>query len=199
MVLHSVLIFITLAGLVLSGINPYDRLTWAMEVAPVFIGLAVCLFTYRKFPLTNFLYVLIVVHGFILMIGGHYTYARVPGFDMIGNYLGTNRNSYDGLGHFAQGFIPALIARELLIRIVKLTSPFWLFLIIVLSCLGMSALYEIFEWGAAVIIGEGADEFLGAQGDEWDTQKDMALAGVGAIIALLLFSKMHDRFLKKME
>lgn len=181
------------ALLALSGWKPHDLPTWAMEVAPVVIVLAVLWATHQRFPLTPLLYALIFVHAAILMLGGHYTYARVPLGDWLQQAFGLGRNPYDGIGHFAQGFIPAIAARELLLRHTGLQRGGWLFTVVVLACLGVSAAYELIEWGAAVALGQGADEFLGTQGDPWDTQKDMALAGVGAVAALALLSRRHDR------
>lgn len=175
-----------------SSIAPYHRITWWMEVAPVIIATIIMIFTYKKFPLTTFLYGLALIHALILMIGGHYTYARVPLFDMFGH----DRNNYDKLGHFAQGFIPAIAIRELMIRTSPIKAGKWLFAVIVFSCLGISALYEIIEWAAALLFGQDAAEFLGTQGDVWDTQKDMAWAGIGAICALVLLSKIHNRFIQ---
>lgn len=186
-------LLVTLAVLLWSGIAPYERMTWLMEVAPVLIAAPLLLLTYQKFRLTDLLYILIAIHGVILMVGGHYTYALVPLFDWIRDWMGTARNSYDGVGHFAQGFIPAMIGRELLLRTSSLQRGGWLVAILILSCLGISALYELIEWGAAMALGQGADEFLGTQNDPWDTQKDMALAGIGAACALLSLSKLHDR------
>jgi putative membrane protein len=179
--------------LVLSGWQPHDGPTWAMEVAPVVIVLVLLWATHRRFPLSPLLYALIFVHAVVLMLGGHYTYARVPLGDWLRDAFGLARNPYDGIGHFAQGFIPALAARELLLRHTGLQRGAWLAVVVVLACLGVSALYELVEWGAAVALGQGADEFLGTQGDPWDTQKDMALAGLGAISALLALSRWHDR------
>jgi putative membrane protein len=181
-----------------SGIAPYERITWWLEIAPVLITLPILFATYKNFRLTNLLYILITLHAIILMVGGHYTYARVPAFDWIRHITGGERNSFDGLGHLAQGFIPAIAARELLLRTSPLRYGKWMFTLIVFSCFGIAAIYEIIEWVAALIIGQGADEFLGTQGDEWDTQKDMALAGVGAGLALLTLSKLHDRALRKL-
>lgn len=175
-----------------SGIAPYDRTTWWMEVAPAILAAPLLLATYKKFSLTTLLYVLIFIHAVILMVGGHYSYARVPFFD----WMGESRNNYDKLGHFAQGFIPAMVVRELLLRTSPLKSGKWLFAIIVFACLGISALYELIEWAAAMALGQGADEFLGTQGDAWDTQKDMAFAGLGAVCALLFLSRLHDKYLK---
>ena len=182
-----------IALLALSAWRPHDVPTWAMEVAPVAIVLVLLWLTHRRFPLTPLLYALIFVHAAVLMLGGHYTYARVPLGDWLREAFALARNPYDGIGHFAQGFIPAIAARELLLRHTGLARGAWLALVVVLACLGVSALYELVEWGAAVTLGQGADEFLGTQGDPWDTQKDMALAGVGAIVALALLSGWHDR------
>lgn len=176
-----------------SAIGPYSRGTWWMEVAPVLIVLPLLLSTYNRFRLTDLLYILIVIHAVILMVGGHYTYARVP----LPDFLMGDRNNYDKLGHFAQGFIPAMAMRELLLRTSPLRPGKWLAAIIVFSCLGISALYELIEWIAAELLGQGADEFLGSQGDVWDTQKDMMWAGIGASAALLCLSKLHDRQLGK--
>jgi putative membrane protein len=179
--------------LALSGWRAHDGPTWAMEVAPVAVVLVLLWATHRRFPLSPLLYALIFVHAVVLMLGGHYTYARVPLGDWLRDAFGLARNPYDGIGHFAQGFIPALAARELLLRHTGLQRGAWLAVVVVLACLGVSALYELVEWGAAVALGQGADEFLGTQGDPWDTQKDMALAGLGAISALLALSRWHDR------
>jgi putative membrane protein len=184
---------ILVALLALSGWKPHDMPTWAMEVAPVVVVLILLWATHQRFPLTPLLYTLIFVHAVVLMLGGHYTYARVPLGDWMRDAFALARNPYDGIGHFAQGFIPAIAARELLLRHTGLQRGGWLFTVVVLSCLGVSALYELIEWGAAVALGQGAEEFLGTQGDPWDTQKDMALAGVGAIVALFTLSRWHDR------
>jgi putative membrane protein len=181
-----------LALLALSGWKPYDLATWAMEVAPVGVVLAILWASHRRFPLTPLLYALIFVHAVILMLGGHYSYARVPLGFSLQEWFALPRNPYDGIGHFAQGFIPAMAIRELLLRHTGLQRGAWLFTVIVLACLGISAAYELIEWGAAVALGQGAEEFLGTQGDAWDTQKDMALAGLGAAAALLALSRRHD-------
>ncbi len=182
-----------IALLALSAYKPHDLPTWAMEVAPVVIVLIILWLSRERFPLTPLLYALIFVHACVLILGGHYTYARVPLGDWMHSAFGLARNPYDGIGHIAQGFIPAIAARELLLRHTGLQRGAWLFVVIVLACLGVSALYELIEWGAAVALGQGAEEFLGTQGDPWDTQKDMALAGVGAVAALLTLSRWHDR------
>jgi putative membrane protein len=188
-----------LALLALSGWKPHDGPTWAMEVAPVVVVLVILWATHRRFPLTPLLYALIFVHAAILMLGGHYTYARVPMGDWMQQVFALQRNPYDGIGHFAQGFIPAIAARELLLRHTGLQRGAWLFAVIVLACLGVSAAYELIEWGAAVALGQGAEEFLGTQGDPWDTQKDMALAGLGAATALATLSRWHDVQLSRLR
>jgi putative membrane protein len=176
-----------------SGIQPFDLHTWAMEVAPVVVVLAILWASHQRFPLTPLLYALIFVHACVLILGGHYSYARVPLGFALQEWFALPRNPYDGIGHFAQGFIPAIAIRELLLRHTGLQRGAWLFSVIVLACLGISAAYELIEWGAAVALGQGAEEFLGTQGDPWDTQKDMALAGLGAAVALLLLGRWHDR------
>lgn len=185
-------------ALVASGISPYDRVTWFMEVAPVLIALPVMLATRWSFRLTGLTYFLVGVHGVILIVGGAYTYARVPAGFWVQEWLDLARNPYDRLGHFAQGFVPAIVARELLIRIFRLARGKFLFFVTVCICLAISAFYELIEWWAALVMGQGAHEFLGTQGDEWDTQWDMFLALSGAISALLLLSRMHDRQLDRL-
>lgn len=173
-----------------SGINPKDQVTWFLEVLPALIGAFVLFATYRRFKLTSVLYLLILVHCVILMIGGHYTYAEVPFFDGL---FGAQRNNYDKLGHFFQGFVPAVIAREILIRKRVVNGRWWRRLFVICVALAFSAFYELIEWWVAVMSGQGAEAFLGTQGYIWDTQSDMALALVGAISALVLLSKYHDR------
>ncbi|PAB60512.1 hypothetical protein CCE28_05210 [Anaeromicrobium sediminis] len=185
--------------LILSGINPYERSTWFLEIAPVLIALPILIYTYNKFRLTDLTYTLIWIHCIILMVGGHYTYAKVPLFDYIRDYFGLVRNYYDRLGHIAQGFIPAIIARELLIRKTPLKSGGWLFTIVVFMCLGVSAAYELIEFLAAKILGENAEAFLGTQGDVWDTQWDMTCALIGSITSLIIFRKYHDRLIKNLN
>ena len=181
------------ALLALSAWQPYELSTWAMEVAPIAIVLPILLATQRRFPLTPLLYALIFVHAIVLMLGGHYTYARVPLGEWLREAFALSRNPYDGIGHFMQGFVPAVAARELLLRHTKLERGGWLFVVVTAVCLAISAIYELIEWGVAVAIGQGADEFLGIQGDPWDTQKDMALAWVGAMVAQWLLARWHDR------
>ena len=184
--------------LVWSGIHPKDYFTWFLEVFPVIIGAGLMMFTYKTFRLTPLLYGLILIHMIILMIGGHYTYAEVPLFDMIGDYLGQDRNNFDKLGHFAQGFVPAMITREILIRKNAVNGKGWLNLFIISITLAFSAFYELIEWWVALLSGEDAEAFLGTQGYIWDTQSDMGWALLGAIIALLLLSRLHDRQLAKL-
>ena len=179
--------------LVFSGLNPYDRATWALEVFPVVIALPVMAFTYRRFPLTTLLYAGIFLHALVLMLGGAYTYARVPLGFQIQDLLQLDRNPYDKIGHFFQGFVPALVAREILIRGAYVQGRRMLAFVVTCIVLAISASYELIEWGAAVVMGQGADEFLGTQGDPWDTQSDMLLALIGASAALLLLSRRHDR------
>ncbi len=181
---------IFLAVLIWSGINPKDYLTWSLEVLPAVLGAVLLASTYRSFRLTSLLYVLILLHCIVLIVGGHYTYAEVPLFDGL---FGAQRNNYDKLGHFFQGFVPALIAREILIRKCVVNSKWWLNLFVVSIALAFSAFYELIEWWVALLSGEGADAFLGTQGYIWDTQSDMAMALIGAICALILLSKYHDK------
>ena len=190
---------VLLALLALSGIRPFDRATWLLEVLPVVIVLPVLWWTHGRFPLTTVLYVGIFVHAVVLMYGGAYTYARVPlGFELQ-ELLGTARNPYDKIGHFLQGFVPALAAREILIRGEFVRGRRMLAFIVACIVLAISATYEFLEWGAALAMGQGADEFLGTQGDPWDTQSDMFFALIGAVAALALLSRLHDRQLQRME
>ncbi|RLA70833.1 MAG: DUF2238 domain-containing protein [Epsilonproteobacteria bacterium] len=183
--------------LVWSAIDPKDQFTWFLEVAPALIGFILVVLTYKKFPLTPLLYTLILIHMIILMVGGHYTYAEVPLFDMVKEALDQTRNNYDKVGHFAQGFIPAILAREILIRkhIVE-ASKAWLNYIVLSIVLAFSAFYELIEWWVALATGEDAEAFLGTQGYVWDTQSDMMYALIGGIVALLLLSRYHDKQLK---
>ncbi|WP_032862905.1 DUF2238 domain-containing protein [Acinetobacter sp. NIPH 2100] len=184
--------------LVVSGIQPFDRTTWWLEVTPVLIVVPLLFATYKTFPLTHLLYVLIFCHAIVLIVGGAYSYARVPfGFE-IAEWLGLDRNPYDKIGHFMQGFVPAMVAREILIRNHILGKGKMLSFIVICIVLAISATYELVEWAAALLLGQGAEEFLGTQGDEWDTQSDMFFALIGAIMALLLLSKWHDRQIAKL-
>ena len=189
----AILLLIVLVVFIWSAIRPHDYFTWILEVFPAIIGIAVLAATYRSFRFTTLVYVLIAAHAIILMIGGHYTYAEVPLFNWIRDELALSRNHYDRLGHFAQGFVPAMIAREVLLRKSRLKRGGWLFFIVVSNCLAISALYELFEWGVSEATGSAGDAFLGTQGDVFDTQKDMAMALVGAITSMLLLSRLHDR------
>jgi len=177
----------------ISGLHPYDRLTWVMEVFPILIAVPLLLVTYRTFPLTPLLYVLIFMHCVVLMVGGAYSYARVPlGFE-IADWFGWHRNPYDKIGHFFQGFVPALVAREIFIRRSVIHGRKMLAFITICVVLAISASYELIEWASALLMGQGADEFLGTQGDPWDTQSDMFMALVGAIVALFVLSRVHDK------
>lgn len=197
--LHITLFGIVVIALVISGFGPTDRLTWTLEVLPIIIALGVLAYTYRSFPLTNLSYLLIVIHGVILAVGGHYTYAEVPAGFWVADWFDLSRNHYDRLGHFAQGFIPAIVAREILLRKSPLQTGGWLDVLCVSFCLAFSAFYEILEWWAAVLLDQGADAFLGTQGDPWDTQWDMFLALCGAMTAVALLGKIHDKYLHKLR
>jgi putative membrane protein len=188
-----------LALLAWSGIAPKDRFTWFLEVFPAIIGLIVLATTYKRFRLTDLLYILIWIHAVILLVGGHYTYAEVPLFNWIRDAFHQARNNYDKVGHFAQGFVPAIIAREILLRRGVLQRRGWVGFLAVCICLALSACYELFEWAVAEMTGTGADAFLGSQGDPWDTQKDMAFAFAGALSALLVLSRFHDAAIAKRE
>ena len=196
---HALLLAAVLAVLVWSGIAPFDRFTWWLEVAPTIIGLAILIPTHRRFPLTPLVSALIALHMAILCVGGKYTYALVPPGEWVRDAFHLSRNHYDRLGHFAQGFVPAMIARELFIRMNVIASPRWRAFLIVCVCLAISACYELVEWLVAICSGEASDSFLGTQGDVWDTQTDMALALVGAICALALLGRWHDRQLARAD
>ena len=188
-----------LAVLIWSGVGPFDYTTWILEVAPALIGAAVLLYTRKSFPLTTLVYVLILVHCVILMVGGHYTYAEVPLFNWVQDEFDLARNNYDKVGHFAQGFIPAIITREIVIRKNVFNSAGWRNFFIVSFCLGFSAFYELIEWWVALLSAEAADAFLGTQGYIWDTQSDMAWALSGAVIALVVLGKWHDKQLASLS
>ena len=185
--------------LIWSGWQPKDQLTWLLEVFPALLGALIMLLTYRRFPLTSLLYTLILVHCIILMVGGHYTYAEVPLFDTIKEWMGSARNNYDKVGHFAQGFVPAILAREILIRMHVVNGRRWLFVIVISICLAFSAFYELIEWWVALLSDEAAESFLGTQGYVWDTQSDMAYALVGAIVSQLLLARRHDKQIQRLE
>jgi putative membrane protein len=188
-----VLLGLTLLALLVSALAPYDRATWWMEVAPVLIALPILLVTWRGFPLTPLLYRLIFLHALVLILGGYYTYARVPVGFWVQDLFDLGRNHYDRLGHLVQGFVPALVAREILLRRSPLVPGKWLFFLVTCVTLAISATYELVEWATAVLVGEGAMEFLGTQGDPWDSQWDMFLALIGAIAAQLLLARVQDR------
>ena len=182
-----------------SAINPKDYFTWFLEVFPAIVALIILTFTYKNFKFTPLVYSLILIHSIILMVGGHYTYSEVPLFDFIKDVFNHDRNNYDKLGHFAQGFIPAMIAREIIIRKNIIDIEAWRNFFIVCFCLGFSAFYELIEWWVAILSNDSANDFLGTQGYIWDTQSDMAWALFSSIIALILLRKYHDNQLKKFK
>jgi putative membrane protein len=193
------LLAVVALALVVSGIGPYDRLTWLLEVLPVLVAAPLLVATWGRFPLTSLVYMLVAVHALVLILGGHYTYARVPLGFWMQDAFDFSRNHYDRIGHFMQGFGPAIVIRELLLRTSPLVPGKWLFTLVLLSVLGVSATYELTEWWAALAGGEAADAFLGTQGDVWDTQWDMFLAGCGAIAAQLTLARLHDRQLAALD
>ncbi|MEP6685996.1 MAG: DUF2238 domain-containing protein [Verrucomicrobiota bacterium] len=190
---HVVLFAGVTAILLWSGWQPYDRMTWWLEIAPGLAGLLVLIATYRRFRLTTLCYTLIAIHISILCVGGHYTYARVPLFDWLRPIFGWQRNHFDRLGHFAQGFVPAIIARELYLRLQIFNRRRWMPFLILCTCLAISAVYELIEWWTALLSGDAATAFLATQGDVWDTQEDMFFALIGATCSLLFLSRLHDR------
>jgi putative membrane protein len=194
-----ILAVVLLTGLLAwSGLRPYDRVTWLMEVFPVLLALPVLCVTATRFPLTPLLYGLIFAHAVVLMVGGAYTYARVPLGFQLAELLGLDRNPYDKIGHFFQGFVPAVLAREILIRGGYVRGARMLGFLVVCIVLAVSATYELVEWAAALALGQGADEFLGTQGDPWDTQSDLFTALIGAVLALAFLSKAHDRQIQRL-
>jgi putative membrane protein len=190
---------VSATALIVSGIAPYDRLTWLMEVMPVLLALPVLVFTRTRFPLTTLVYVLIVIHGLILIYGGAYTYARTPLGFWLQDLLGFMRNPYDRIGHLAQGFVTSMVAREVLLRVFRIRGRNILFFLVICICLAISAFYELIEWWAALLIGAGADEFLATQGDVWDTQWDMFMALVGALAAQWLLGRWHDLQISRLD
>lgn len=188
---------IFVAVLIWSGIGPHDYPTWFLEVLPALIGAAALLLTRRRFPLTALLYVLILLHCIILMVGGHYTYAEVPLFNWLQDEFDLARNNYDKVGHFVQGFVPAMVAREIVIRKSVFNGRYWRDFFIVSFCLGFSAFYELIEWWVALLSDDAAESFLGTQGYVWDTQSDMFYCLIGALLALLLLSRWHDSQLRQ--
>jgi putative membrane protein len=197
--LLTALLLATIIALMVTGWRPYDRITWLMEVAPVLVALPLLFVTRDRYPLTTLLYVLIFLHCLVLMLGGAYTYARVPLGHWVQEAFGLSRNPYDKLGHFMQGFVPAMIAREILIRGGHVHGRRMTAFLCICVALAISAFYELIEWWSALALGQGADEFLGTQGDPWDTQSDMLMALVGAVAALLSLSGLHDRQLQALR
>jgi len=195
----TILLIATTVALIVSRVGALEPGTWILEVFPIILALPVLVATYRRFPLTPLVYRLLFVHALILMLGGHYTYAKVPLGFWVQDAFGLARNHYDRLGHLAQGFVPAMLTREVLLRRSPLQRGKWLGFLVVCVCLALSATYELIEWLAAVLGGSAADAFLGTQGDVWDTQWDMFMALIGAISALLLLSRLHDRQLGKLD
>ncbi len=199
--MNKTIVWLTLffGVLIWSAIEPKDSFTWFLEVLPALIALPILFFTRKRFPLTTLAYSLILIHAIILMVGGHYTYAEVPLFDWIANITGGERNNYDKVGHFAQGFIPALLARELVIRLGVINHRAWCNFFVCCFALAFSAFYELIEWWVAVLVGDDAESFLGTQGYVWDTQSDMAMALLGAMTSIIVLGKLHDRLLVKLN
>jgi len=196
---HFALLSSVLGVLIWSGIQPHDRLTWWLEVFPALAALVVLFATYRRFEFTTLTYTLIALHMCVLFVGGHYTYARVPLFDWLRPIFGWHRNHYDRLGHLAQGFVPAVITREVFVRLGVLSKKRWQPFLVVCVCLAISAFYELIEWWTALVSGDSAVSFLATQGDPWDTQEDMLCALVGAIAALVLLSRLQDRAITRLQ
>ena len=196
---HLVLLALGVAALVVSGVRPLDRLTWVLEVFPAVAGTLLLVALYRRFRFTPLVYRLVLLHALVLILGGHYSYAKVPLGYWMQDALNLSRNPYDRVGHFMQGFVPAVIAREVLLRRTPLKRGGWLSFLTVAVCLGFSAFYEFTEWWAALLGGEAADAFLGTQGDQWDTQWDMFMCFTGSILSLLIFSRLHDRQLSRLK
>jgi putative membrane protein len=195
---YYILLVLFFVGLVGSAINPHDYFTWILEVFPAIIGLLVLALTFNRFRFTTLTYTLILVHCYILFIGGHYTYAQVPVFNWLRDVLHQSRNNYDKIGHFMQGFVPAMIVRELFIRQQVIRSKKWLAVLTVSVCMGISMLYEFLEWFVSMFSGESGDSFLGTQGYIWDTQSDMLFATIGAICMVLLLGNIQNKQINKM-
>jgi putative membrane protein len=193
---HLLLLMFVFVIFCWSAYSPFDRFTWWLEVSPGILGFGLLILTYERFRFTTFCYTLIALHIAILCLGGHYTYARVPFFLWLEPILGWHRNHFDRLGHFAQGFVPAIIARELLLRLRILNRPNWIPFVVVCVCLAISASYELIEWWTALLSGNAANDFIGSQGDVWDTQQDMFMALIGAVCALLLAAPFHNLALR---
>jgi|TARA_R110000782_G_scaffold80846_4_gene159921 putative membrane protein len=196
---HLTLIILFFTGLIWSSIQPFDYFTWGLEVFPAVLGLIILTFTFKQFQFTFLTYCFILIHSYILFVGGHYTYAEVPFFDWIKETFDLSRNNYDKVGHFAQGFIPAMIVRELFMRKNIIPNKKWLNFVVVCICLSFSAVYEFLEWWVALFSGENADAFLGTQGYIWDTQSDMFYATIGAITMLFLLAKVQDKNISKLN
>ena len=194
---YYILISLFFLGLIISAINPHDYFTWILEVFPAIIGFVVLLITFKKFQFSYLSYIMILFHCYVLFIGGHYTYAEVPLFDWIREVFHQSRNNYDKVGHFTQGFVPAMITRELLVRKEVVKKGGWLSFLTVCVCLSISAFYEFLEWFVAIVSGQNSDSFLGTQGYVWDTQSDMLYAFMGALSMIVLFSKIQDKQIKK--
>lgn len=193
------LLVLTILLLIWSAINPLENFTWFLEVLPAVLGVLILAFTFNRFRFTNLVYILIFLHCVVLIIGGHYTYAEVPFFDYIQEAFNQSRNNYDKVGHFAQGFVPAIIARELLIRKQVVNSNGWRNFIVVCVAMAISVTYEFIEWFVSLQTGEGGDSFLGTQGYIWDTQSDMLYATIGAICALIFLSKIHNKQIERLN
>jgi putative membrane protein len=196
---YYILIFLFFVGLIGSAIYPHDYFTWVLEVFPAVIGLTILALTFKRFTFTTLTYIMILVHCYILYIGGHYTYAQVPLFNWLKDVLHQQRNNYDKVGHFAQGFVPAFIVRELFVRKKVIQSKSWLPVLTVSVCMSISVFYEFLEWFVSVNSGESGDSFLGTQGDIWDTQSDMLYATIGAICMVTLVGKLQDKQISKMQ
>lgn len=194
-----IFIILFFIGLIVSGIHPHDYFTWILEVFPGIIGFIVLMFSFKRFRFTDFTYVFILIHCYILFIGGHYTYAEVPLFDWIKELFHQSRNNYDKVGHFAQGFIPAMVIRELFVRLEIVKRGKWLSFLCVCVCFSISGLYELFEWFVAVASGQSAEAFLGTQGYVWDTQSDMLFALIGAVCMVVLVSGIQDKYINKIS
>jgi len=196
---YYILIFLFVTGLLISAVKPHDYFTWMLEVMPAILGFILLAFTFKRFRFSYLTYVMILIHCYILFVGGHYTYAEVPAFSWLRDVLEQSRNNYDKVGHFAQGFVPAMIVRELLIRLQVINKPSWLAFLTVCVCLAISAVYEFLEWFIAILSGEAGDSFLGTQGYIWDTQSDMLYAAIGAACMVTLFSTLQNKQIKSLE
>jgi len=196
---YWILIILFFIGLIISGIQPHDYFTWFLEVFPGIIGLVILMLTFKNFQFTNLTYIFILVNCYILFVGGHYTYAEVPLFDWIKEVFHQSRNNYDKVGHFAQGFVPAMIVRELFVRLEVVKRGLWLSILTVIVCVAISAFYEFFEWFVAIVSGQSSEAFLGTQGYVWDTQSDMLFATIGAVCMVVFMSGLQDKMIAKMK